>query len=170
MSVAVGFSAYLQDLSDNIFGFHLPAGDRVSDVSRDRPAGRSFQYPSATDHHGRHLGAGARREGKREREHGDGDDQDRGDPVLLYRRREGDQHCNYHPYRAERILRHPDRRVDRVLHLYRLRFNFDRGGRVQTAAARSAIRHYRDADHLHHSLRRSGASSSPASQLENAGS
>jgi APA family basic amino acid/polyamine antiporter len=25
MSVAVGFSAYLQDLSDNIFGFHLPA-------------------------------------------------------------------------------------------------------------------------------------------------
>ncbi len=25
MSVAVGFSAYLQDLSDNLFGFHLPA-------------------------------------------------------------------------------------------------------------------------------------------------
>jgi APA family basic amino acid/polyamine antiporter len=25
MSVAVGFSAYLQDLSDNVFGFHLPA-------------------------------------------------------------------------------------------------------------------------------------------------
>src|SRR5258708_28920854 len=24
MSVAVGFSAYLQDLSDNLFGFHLP--------------------------------------------------------------------------------------------------------------------------------------------------
>src|ERR1700684_4328739 len=25
MSVAVGFSAYLQDLGDNIFGWHLPA-------------------------------------------------------------------------------------------------------------------------------------------------
>ena len=25
MSVAVGFSAYLQDLGDNLFGFHLPA-------------------------------------------------------------------------------------------------------------------------------------------------
>ena len=25
MSVAVGFSAYLQDLSDNLLGFHLPA-------------------------------------------------------------------------------------------------------------------------------------------------
>ncbi len=59
MSVAVGFSAYLQDLGDNLFGFHLPAAIAYPDVSRARPAERRVQHPGAADHHGGDVGPGA---------------------------------------------------------------------------------------------------------------
>ena len=42
MSVAVGFSAYLQDLRDNLFGFHLPAAIAYPDVSPPGQAQRAF--------------------------------------------------------------------------------------------------------------------------------
>ncbi len=46
MSVAVGFSAYLQDLFENLFGFHLPSATGISSVSggrRHRRAGSTFR-------------------------------------------------------------------------------------------------------------------------------
>ena len=46
MSVAVGFSAYLQDLGDNLFGIPSPGGDRVSDVRRRRVAGGIYNLPA----------------------------------------------------------------------------------------------------------------------------
>ena len=50
MSVAVGFSAYLQDLFDNLFGFHLPPSARFSAVSGAGRSGGVVQYSGAADH------------------------------------------------------------------------------------------------------------------------
>ena len=50
MSVAVGFSAYLQDLCDNLFGFHLPAAIAYPLISGGRPTGRLLQPARAADH------------------------------------------------------------------------------------------------------------------------
>ncbi len=44
MAVAVGFSAYLNDLFDNLFGFHLPAA-LSNPVWVDKPTGAIFNLP-----------------------------------------------------------------------------------------------------------------------------
>ena len=65
MSVAVGFSAYLQDLRDNLFGVHLPPCDCVSDVRGARHAGGYLQPSRFVDYLGGNVGAGSRRARKR---------------------------------------------------------------------------------------------------------
>ena len=70
MAVAVGFSAYLQDLLENVFGFHLPAP--LAFRRCPRPGNRRHCSMSRrcviTD--GRDVDPGARSQGKRRREHG----------------------------------------------------------------------------------------------------
>ena len=65
MSVAVGFSAYLQDLGDNLFGCHLPPQLRISRRSQRRggPAG-IFNIPALLITMLVTVGAGARRAAK----------------------------------------------------------------------------------------------------------
>ena len=47
MAVAVGFSAYLNDLLDNVFGFHLPPAIAVSRCFTDGQAtGGIFNLPA----------------------------------------------------------------------------------------------------------------------------
>ncbi len=46
MSVAVGFSAYLQDLSDNIFGFHLPPAIAFPLIPAPGQPGGIFNLPA----------------------------------------------------------------------------------------------------------------------------
>ncbi len=63
MSVAVGFSAYLKDLGDNLFGIHL-CGIAIacSDVSpAPGQSERHFQHSGAHHYDARNVGAGARR-------------------------------------------------------------------------------------------------------------
>ncbi len=66
MAVAVGFSAYLKDLLDNVFGWHLPA---QAGLSADRRAGELtgswFNIPALLITAGSDLDSGARRAGKR---------------------------------------------------------------------------------------------------------
>jgi APA family basic amino acid/polyamine antiporter len=46
MAVAVGFSAYLNDLFDNLFGFHLPAALSNPVFIEDKPTGAIFNLPA----------------------------------------------------------------------------------------------------------------------------
>ena len=66
MSVAVGFSAYLQDLFDNMFGFHLPPSLAFPPFPGAGRSGGRVQYSRAADHAAGDLGAGARRARERE--------------------------------------------------------------------------------------------------------
>ncbi len=46
MAVAVGFGAYLNDLLDNVFGFHLPGGaSPIPFSSRENPRARFSIFP-----------------------------------------------------------------------------------------------------------------------------
>ncbi len=90
MSVAVGFSAYLQDLGDNLFGIHLPEAIAYPHLSPRpaSPAAFSTSRPLLITLR-RHLGSGARREGKRRAPTPSMvADQNRRHPHLLHRRRE----------------------------------------------------------------------------------
>ncbi len=86
MSVAVGFSAYFNDLLDDVFHVHLPkiiANPAIVNggVFRER-----LQSDRAGDSADPDLGAGARRPGERAHQQRHGADQDRGDPDLRHRR------------------------------------------------------------------------------------
>ena len=154
MAVAVGFSAYLQDLIDNVFGFHLPPAIAYPMFPGAGATGGIFNLPALliTLAVTWVLVRGVRESARDQHHHGD--HQDRSDPDLLLRRRARDQHRELASLRAQRIFGRPDRRVDRLLHLHRLRLRLDRRRGVQEAAARPALRHHGHAGHLHDSLRR----------------
>ena len=65
MSVAVGFSAYLQDLFDNLFGFHLPP--QLAFPPFPAPGGPAgwFNVPALVITLGGDLDSGSRRAGER---------------------------------------------------------------------------------------------------------
>ena len=65
MSVAVGFSAYLQDLFDNLFGFHLPPSLAYPPFPAPGGPAGCVQYSRAAHHDAGDVGAGARRARKR---------------------------------------------------------------------------------------------------------
>ena len=152
MAVAVGFSAYLQDLFDNLFGFHLPPSLAYPAVPAPGGPAGVFNVPALLIMllvtwvlvRGVRESAGANNT-----------------MVLikiaaildLLRRRGGrDQPGQLASFRAARISGHADRRVHRLLHLHRIRFHLDRGRGVPQAAARYAVRDHRDADRLHRAL------------------
>ncbi len=137
MSVAVGFSAYLQDLFDNLFGFHLPPSIAYPAVPGAGRSGGVFNIPALLITmlvtwvlvRGVRESAGANT------------------TMVMIKiaailhflpgRGEGDQPAQLASFRAARISGHPDRRVHRLLHLHRLRFDLD--GRGGVPARRSAI-------------------------------
>ncbi len=87
MSVAVGFSAYLQDLLDNLFGFHLPPALAYPPFPAPGGPAGIFNMPALliTLLVTWVLVRGVRESA--ERQHVDGADQDRRHPDFLPRRR-----------------------------------------------------------------------------------
>ena len=149
MSVAVGFSAYLQDLGDNLFHFHLPAAIAYPRNPGARRTGRLLQRSGTGDHDASHLGAGPRRARKRGRQYDYGRHQDRGHPDLLLWGRRLSEQRQLASVRAAWFLRRPHGRLHRLLYLHRFRLGLDRGGGVRPSAARPPLRHHRHADRLH---------------------
>ena len=128
MSVAVGFSAYLQDLGDNISASIFPPRSRIRTVRGAGTPSGIFNLPALADHAGSDLGAGARRQGKRRSQHHDGADQDRGDrDSSASARRAPSTPPTGIPSRPTASPASLTRRVHRVLHLHRIRFRLHRG-------------------------------------------
>ena len=138
MSVAVGFSAYIQDFCDNLFGWHLPQALAYPPIPAPGGPAGVFNVPALLITTAGDRGAGARREGERQHQHHHGADQDRRHFVFLLRRGARHQQRQLASVRAPRFPGNPDRRVYRVLHLHRIRFGFDRGRGVPEPAKRSA--------------------------------
>ena len=152
MSVAVGFSAYLQDLFDNMFGFHLPPSLAFPPFPAPGGPAGVFNIPALLITllvtwvlvRGVRESAGANT------------------TMVLIKIAAIVIFCvgaagainpgNWHPFAPHGFSGHSDRRFHRLLHLHRIRFDLDRGRRVPQAAARSALRHHRDTDRLHHAL------------------
>ena len=67
MSVAVGFSAYFNDLLDNLFGFHLPKELSQPIFEEGQRTGAWFNLPAFADSAGPELHPGARRARERAR-------------------------------------------------------------------------------------------------------
>ena len=105
MAVAVGFSAYFNDILEALFGFHLPKQLSEPMIAGGQLTGSYFNLPALADHHGAHMDPGARRAGKRRRQQRDGGDQDRRDPDVRLRRRRRRQDRQLASLHAERILR-----------------------------------------------------------------
>ena len=163
MAVSVGFAAHLVDMFD-WFGWHpalrwispayLPSG--LTDLQGNMlyaPGWHfGFNIPAFRHGHAAHRGAGARhsRVGRDQQRHGH--PEDRGHPGVRVRRHALHSSRELPSLRAQRMVRHPHRRLHHFLHLHRLRFGLDRRGRGEEPAARSAHRHHRDAGRLHRAL------------------
>ena len=168
MSVAVGFSAYMQDLGDNLFGIHLPAAIAFPMFAAPGQPSGMFNIPALLITLGVTwvLVRGVRESAGRQYRHGA--DQDRRDRDLLSGRRERHSRRELEAVRAARILRHSHRRFHRLFHVYRLRFRFHGRRRMQKSAARSAHRDHRHPDRLHDSLWLRGAGAHRHRPLRNA--
>ena len=62
------------------------------------------------------------------------------------------QPANYHPFVPQGLAGRADRRLHHLLHLYRIRLGFDRGGGGAQSAARHSDRNYRHPDRLHRAV------------------
>ncbi len=140
MSVAVGFSAYLQDLGDNALHIHLPNAIAYPMFpAPGQPAG-IFNIPALLITlavtwvlvRGVKESAGANTTMVliKIAAHRD----------LLRGSGPGDSSGQLEALRAARIPRYPHRSIARLLHLYRLRFRLHRRRGMQKPAARYAAR------------------------------
>ena len=64
MAVAVGFSAYFNDILDALFGFHLPKQLSEPMIAGGQIDGQLFQFAGDARDHGADVDSGARRDGK----------------------------------------------------------------------------------------------------------
>ena len=86
MAVAVGFSAYFNDILDNIFGWHLPAKISGPIFASGEADGRLVQRTGAGHSAHPDIYSGARRSRKRQHQQCHGAGQDRRHPDLRDRR------------------------------------------------------------------------------------
>ena len=157
MAVAVGFSAYLNDILDGTFGWHLPAKWAGPPIAGGQLTGAWFNIPALiillilT-----YILVRGVRESARTNNvmvaikiagHSD----------FCVRRGAGCEHGQLASVSPQRFLRRAHRRGHRLLHLHRLRFGFDRGRRMPPPAARPALRHHHDAGGLRRAIHRRGA-------------
>ncbi len=141
MSVAVGFSAYFNDILDNLFGFHLPQQLSQPIFVEGQRTGAWFNLPAllvmlALSYI---LVRGVRESARTNNA-----------MVIIkvaaillfvFGAARAINTANWHPFMPNGYLGRADRRRHRVLHLHRFRFGFHRRGRMRAAAARHADRH-----------------------------
>ena len=104
MAVAVGFSAYFNDLLDNVFGFHLPAqAGPIRRLPAAQFTGAWFNVPALVILLVLTwiLVRGVRESAEHQQR--DGGDQDRGHPDLRDRRGAGREHRQLASVSAQRI-------------------------------------------------------------------
>ena len=153
MSVAVGFSAYLQDLGDNIFGFHLPAAIAYPMFAAPGSPAGIYNVPALliTMAVTWVLVRGVRESAN-------------SNTVMVmikiaaillfvFGAARAINTRQLASIRAERPGGRGERREHRFFHLRRLRRGFDRRAGMPPSAARRPVRHHRDADHLHAAVR-----------------
>jgi hypothetical protein len=140
MAVAAGFSGYLQDVLENLFGLHLPAKLSMPPIVGDHFTGAWFNLPALIVL-----------------------------LVLTYilvigvresagtNNAMGRKHRQLASLPAQRLFRRAHRLGHRVLHLHRLRFGFHGGRGVPEPAARPALRHHHDAGDLRRAVYLGGA-------------
>ena len=168
MSVAVGFSAYFNDLLDNLFGFHLPQQLSQPMFEEGQRTGAWFNLPAfmVLMVLSWVLVRGVRESARDQQHHGA--DQDRRHSAVRLRRGARREHRQLASVHAQRLLGRADRRRDRLLHLHRIRFGLHRGRRMRTPAARHADRNFRDAGGLRAALWFGGAGAHRHRQLDHA--
>ena len=145
MSVAVGFSAYFNDILDNLFGFHLPKQLSQPIFEEGQRTGAWFNLPAfivllVLSYV---LVRGVRESARTN----NAMVMIKIVAILLFVF--GAAHAvntaQLASVHAQRLLGRAHGRRDRLLHLHRLRFGIHRGRRMRTPAARHADRHLRDA-------------------------
>ena len=104
MSVAVGFSAYLNDLLDNLFHFHLPAQLSQPIFEEGQRTGAWFNLTGVDRAAAAELRAGARRPRERADQQHHGGDQDRRHSALRLRRRARREHRQLASVHAQRLF------------------------------------------------------------------
>ncbi len=157
MSVAVGFSAYLNDLLDNLFHFHLPTQLSQPIFEEGQRTGAWFNLTAfiVLLMLSYVLVRGVRESAQDQQHHGG--DQNRRHPVVRLRRRARGEHRQLASVHAQRLFGRALGRRDRLFHLHRIRFGIHGGRRMRTAPARHAGRNLRDAGGLRAAVRLGGA-------------